>query len=512
MDEQRRLSDCDCSNDSEDLGKELEAIPTDEITSGGLSDSVDMEDECLAQTRLTEKRPRPPSDEADDEGFSTVQRKRNTKRVARTLSKDNFVEGNEIQSSEKNVVVVLTAKTILPKQVGMAKFLSSLGVKNILKIKSMGVNKAFITFASRTDAEKLIGSEELVRREYRCHIDDIRYTYGIVREIDVDMDEKEILNSFSCDSLEIASVRRLNRLNDLGEWVVSESVRFAFKSSSLPPYVQAYGVPFKVESYTFPVTQCSGCWSFGHTLKFCRTKKTRCPKCGDNHQNCDIAIYTCVNCKGPHMALDKCCPIFLKEKKIRSIMSQENVTYKKALNSCIQLNKPMTVTKYVNDCVADLQQQNPTSDMPVVPVPQSQTTTYRDAVLAKVPRESNEDSSQQKTRPKRPTQDNSHKNAGLKEPKEKKKQREVDQSSESSSEVEDKVGGEEKQRSLNEERYSWICLMLKKIKDLLLSKSSLQEKIIGVFMVVVEKFSKFITSIFAKGEVTDFFLSLFRNG
>ncbi|KAG7305072.1 hypothetical protein JYU34_010532 [Plutella xylostella] len=193
-------------------------------------------------------------------------------------------------------------------------------------------------------------------------------------------------------------------------------------------------------------------------------------------------------------------------------MSQENVTYKKALNSFIQLNKPMTVTKYVNDCVADLQQQNPTSDMPVVPVPQSQTRTYRDAVLAKVPRESNEDSSQQKTRPKRPTQDNSHKNAGLKEPKEKKKQREVDQSSESSSEVEDKVGGEEKQRSLNEERYSWICLMLKKIKDLLLSKSSLQEKIIGVFMVVVEKFSKFITSIFAKGEVTDFFLSLFRNG
>lgn len=34
---------------------------------------------------------------------------------------DNFVDGNEIQSSEKNVEVVLTAKTILPKQVGMTK-------------------------------------------------------------------------------------------------------------------------------------------------------------------------------------------------------------------------------------------------------------------------------------------------------------------------------------------------------------------------------------------------------
>lgn len=40
MDDQRRL--CDCSNDSVDLGKLIEGIPTVEISSGGLADSVEM--------------------------------------------------------------------------------------------------------------------------------------------------------------------------------------------------------------------------------------------------------------------------------------------------------------------------------------------------------------------------------------------------------------------------------------------------------------------------------------
>lgn len=40
--------------------------------------------------------------------------------------------------------------------------------------------------------------------------------------------------------------------------------------------------------------------------------------------------FKCVNCDGKHMALVKSCPEFLKERKIRELMSEFNCTYRKA--------------------------------------------------------------------------------------------------------------------------------------------------------------------------------------
>lgn len=86
-----------------------------------------------------------------------------------------------------------------------------------------------------------------------------------------------------------------------------------------------------VKPYVFPVTQCSRCWKFGHSKKFCTFKKIVCPKCTGDHESCETTTFKCPNCYMDHIALDKTCPVYIKEKKIRQLMAEFNCTYKKAL-------------------------------------------------------------------------------------------------------------------------------------------------------------------------------------
>lgn len=276
----------------------------------------------------------------EDEGFVTVMR--NKKRVARSNSKnsENSVEKDpegrvESQNIEKYVVCITGTKA-LPKQFGMAKLMKSENIVGILNIKYKSSFRALIEFNNNENAEKLMSCVQIQSAGYRCQkIDEVNLTYGIVRQIDLDAEESEIMENFLCET-EIVSVRRLKRQTFSGQWTFSETVRLCFKGTTLPPYVFGYGSRFKVDPYIFPVTQCSGCWKFGHPIKFCPTKKILCPKCGEGHPNCETENYECLNCKGNHMALNKLCPVFLKEKEVRKIMSQEKCTYRKALKSYLE--------------------------------------------------------------------------------------------------------------------------------------------------------------------------------
>ncbi|CAH2106386.1 unnamed protein product [Euphydryas editha] len=154
-------------------------------------------------------------------------------------------------------------------------------------------------------------------------------SYGIVKDIDLDLSEVDLLNHLQTD-VEIVSVKRLSRRSG-DEWTASESIRIGFKGSSLPSHIFILDLRIKVEPYIFPVTQCSKCWRFGHTKRLCPSNKTICPKCGGHHENCEITIFKCVNCGENHLALSKSCRIYKKEKRIRELMSEFNVTYRKAL-------------------------------------------------------------------------------------------------------------------------------------------------------------------------------------
>lgn len=286
-----------------------------------------------------EKRLRPDSDENgnEDEEDEFITVKRNAKRLNRSLSKnkenENSLEKEKQFFAEENYEICMTSKEILPKQMGLAKLLRKENIGGITAIKYKNPYRVILQFNNEEEAKKLC--TRMNELGYRCQsTQQISMSHGVVKNIDLDVEEEELVKEFSSE-YEILSVKRMKRFTE-EKWINSETVRVCFKGPTLPPYVYSYGCRFKVEPYVFPVSQCSGCWKYGHLIRQCPTKKIICPKCGGQHINCEASEYYCINCKGDHMSLSKNCPLFLKEKQIRLLMSQENCTYKKALNIYLQ--------------------------------------------------------------------------------------------------------------------------------------------------------------------------------
>lgn len=284
-------------------------------------------------SQLPEKRMRPESEEnTDDAEFITV--RRNPKRLHRS-SLRNYDSGRNSQSEHLQANdycdVYVTSKEVLPKQIGLAKLLRDENIQGITKILYKNPYKVQIQFENRQYAEKILICEKIKNLGYRCQLaQEVNLSYGIVKNVELEVNEEELIHIFTSE-FEIVSVKRLKRSTDEGKWEDCETVRICFKGSVVPTYVEVYGCKFKVESYTFPVAQCSKCWKFGHLQRQCTIKRFVCPKCGGAHANCEVTRFCCVNCKGSHMSFNKTCPVFLKEKDIRHIMSSENCTYKKAL-------------------------------------------------------------------------------------------------------------------------------------------------------------------------------------
>lgn len=230
--------------------------------------------------------------------------------------------------------VIISSKEKLPKQFAIAKLFSSLGMADVSKIKYMNPYKLKIEVPNEECASKLLNCQEFRKREWRVQgAWEVNVSYGIIRDVDLDLTNEEALNTIKCiNDIEIISIKRLDRRDDDGNWVPSESARVSFRGSNLPAYVCVGNIRIKVEPYIFPTTQCSKCWKFGHSKTRCMINKVRCPKCGERHENCDKTYFKCVNCQGNHMALDKMCPVYAREKRLRELMAEFNCTYRVACN------------------------------------------------------------------------------------------------------------------------------------------------------------------------------------
>lgn len=84
---------------------------------------------------------------------------------------------------------------------------------------------------------------------------EVGLSYGIIKDIDIDHSEDELLKYISCENT-VITTKRLNRKNENG-WTPSESVRIGFKGSYLPTHVYLLNLRIKVHPYELPVTQCS---------------------------------------------------------------------------------------------------------------------------------------------------------------------------------------------------------------------------------------------------------------
>lgn len=273
---------------------------------------------------------------SQDEVWTTVNRR--GKRYAR---------GSEIHDTiriaEDRIEVCVSSTNVLPKQFKLAKTLKSENIGDITRIKYVNPHKVLIVFSNEDSCDRLMNSQYFKKEGYKCQrtLETIQ-SYGVVKYIDLDLSEEEIVEGLESD-IQIIGVKRLKRRSSLdSRWEPSEAVRICFMGSSLPSYINIFNTRAEVTPYKYPVTQCARCWRFGHILKLCPSNKVICPKCSKNHPNCDSVDYKCNNCSGNHMTLAKTCPVYIKEKTIRDLMAEFNCTYKRALTMYVPPEPPIT--------------------------------------------------------------------------------------------------------------------------------------------------------------------------
>lgn len=468
----------------------------------------------------------------DDGGSEFVEVTRKHKKLQRSFSRNGeqsnnkvvneFVSNNQRNDGEsKTCGIVITTVVPLPKQMALAKLLRSYDITNIIKIQYKNTYKVVIVFESEECASVLLNCEEFTNLGFKCQrSDQMALCYGIVRRIDLDMDAKELQTVFESE-YEIESVMRLKRQNSEGKWVESETVRLCFKGSTMPPYVVAYGCRFLVEPYTFPVTQCAGCWRYGHTVRFCPQKKELCPKCGSEHANCETKEYKCINCKGPHMSLEKTkCPVFKKEKDIRSIMSKENYNYKKAfeLYHTNEKVEKMDCQIYTEPIVGEERRSMSLTDG-VELDPYLGDSRYRNALLTDIrPQKEDFDTGEESSANESIIIGEKISKSKNKKKQRRKKNKYVEGTKfEADTEVRAEAysireeDGMRKEKKLRKEKFNFVRLF-NRLKEAVLSEKMLDEKITIFLTIIVEECYIYIADIFNFGDCINKFLSIFNNG
>jgi hypothetical protein len=221
-----------------------------------------------------------------------------------------------------------------------AQLLHKNSVVGIVKggIKASGRNKVTVEFKNANLANNFLQNPILGSHGYVATIPKFHITRnGIVRNIPSEWSMEELVQNIECpDSLCIIKARRLNRksIKDGSiEWVPTRTVVLTFLGQKLPERVFCFHTSLPVSIYQLPTIQCNSCCRFGHIQAQCRSKP-RCYRCAQPHlgENCSIPAdkATCLYCSGSHFASNASCPEHARQKLIKSVMSEENISYSEA--------------------------------------------------------------------------------------------------------------------------------------------------------------------------------------
>lgn len=202
----------------------------------------------------------------------------------------------------RTVEISVTCQEKFPKQFALAKLFRDHNISQITRVKYVNPYKLIVEVKGEENAELLTKCEFLLGLGWRFQRPlEVGLSYGVVKNIELDLSKKELIDSIKSPTA-VSNVRRLKRRGEGGiGWTDSESVRIGFSGAYLPSYIYIYDIQVKVEPYLFPVTQCSRCWRFGHTVKMCPSKRIYCSKCGGKHENCNTTTFKCINCSNDHI-------------------------------------------------------------------------------------------------------------------------------------------------------------------------------------------------------------------
>lgn len=209
--------------------------------------------------------------------------------------------------------------------------------KNITMIKDIGRNRVKIVVNSNyKDANALIDQECWATQNIVCFIPSFSlYKQGVIRDVDTTLTENEIVN-YAISDITVTQAKRIYKIRELEDKskikVPIPVVIISFRGQYLSRDIKLLGVKCNVDNYKQKVIQCYLCLRYGHTSQVCKNK-LRCENCGaSEHEKryCENQI-KCIFCNGPHKATDsKNCPEFVRQKAIKDIMAEKNLTFPEA--------------------------------------------------------------------------------------------------------------------------------------------------------------------------------------
>lgn len=219
--------------------------------------------------------------------------------------------------------------------IDLGKKLFTLKIDNISKIIKKGFNRVGVSFSNYSAANNLLYNEKLTDEGYKAFIPQRLLTCkGIIKDIGQSIVEEDIINEARCKT-RILEAHRLNRrvVSPNGEisFVPSRTFLVTFEGKKRPEEISLFSYYIKVEHYVPPVSQCRKCLRFGHSMKQCRSK-TKCPRCGSiEHQVNDCKeTMKCIFCHGDHLATDRNCKEFKRQKNINELMAFHDYSYYEA--------------------------------------------------------------------------------------------------------------------------------------------------------------------------------------
>lgn len=236
--------------------------------------------------------------------------------------------------------IILVESTSTNKNAGnwhplkAAKFFST-NFTGITNIKSVSSKKIKLTLASIMDANAILNSNVLSANEFSATIPStLLFSYGVIK-LDSSITENDFWEGVS-SSIPIDKFKRIVIKKD-GSFVSTRIVELKFTASKIPDHITIFNMIFEVNPSVRSPIQCNNCLRFGHTTKFCRSVQ-RCSHCGETKHSIDSCLKasdtdpSCIFCKLPHLATDRSCQEWIRQREIKRIMATENLSYYDALN------------------------------------------------------------------------------------------------------------------------------------------------------------------------------------
>lgn len=207
--------------------------------------------------------------------------------------------------------------------------------------------KFVVSCKTRKDANALVANEQ-IQKSYNVYIPAAYvYKFAILKGVDLDFSQEEILENIDARNYKVVNVQRLNRRipnPDNGpKYVPSTSIKLMIEGQSLPSYIFLYHVKGEIEPYMQNVTQCFKCFKFGHTLTRCKNE-SKCKQCceitslSESH-TCQKPI-SCFHCHGNHPSNSKKdCPEYFRQCNIKKLMMAQPLIFQEAAQSFPQKNQ-----------------------------------------------------------------------------------------------------------------------------------------------------------------------------